>query len=293
MPTAQANGIEICYETFGSPDDPALLLIMGLGAQLIAWPEEFCAALADSGFHVIRYDNRDVGLSTHFDEAGAPDMDTAFGGNVAAAYTLEDMADDAAGLLDALGIDAAHVVGVSMGGMIAQALTVRHPQKVRSLCSVMSHIGGDDAVAPTPEAVAALMVPRPNNRDQVIEISLKATAIIGSTGFDRDEERTVKMAGLAYDRAYHPEGMLRHMVAIMSSPSRSAALASVAVPTVVIHGTVDPLVPPENGRRTAAAIPNATLVEVEGMGHDLPEGAWPQIVGAITTNIEKATAKAS
>jgi pimeloyl-ACP methyl ester carboxylesterase len=177
--------------------------------------------------------------------------------------------------------------------MIAQTLTISHPEKVLSLASIMSNTGGDDSVAPAPEAIAALMVPRPKNRDEVIELSLKTTAVIGSTGFDRDEERTAKMAGLAYDRAYDPEGMLRQMVAIMSAPARTSALASVAVPTVVIHGTVDPLVPPENGRRTAAAIPQATLVEVEGMGHDLPVGAWPQVIDALLGNLAKVAATTS
>lgn len=284
----KANGIEIEYETFGSPDDPALLLIMGLGAQLIHWPDEFCRALAGHGLFVIRYDNRDVGLSTWFDEAGQPDVASAFAGNGSPAYTLEDMADDAAGLLDALGIDSAHVVGASMGGMIAQMLTIRHPAKVRSLASIMSHVGGSDAEAPTPEAMAALMTPRPEDRSEVVELAVKASAVIGSTGFDRDEDRIRELAGAAFDRAYHPDGMMRQLVAIMSSESRKSALASVAAPTVVIHGTSDTLVPPGNGRMTAEAIPSATLVEVDGMGHDLPEGAWPQVIGAIVDNLGKA-----
>ena len=284
MTKVKANGIDIEYETFGSSDDPPLLLIMGLGAQLIFWPDEFCQALADHRFHVIRYDNRDVGLSTWFDDAGDPDIMAAFSGNGSPAYTLADMADDAAALLDALGIESAHIVGVSMGGMIAQTLTVRHPAKVRSLASIMSHIGGDDAVPPTPEAMGVLMVPRPNDRDEVIELAVKASAVIGSSGFDRDEARTREVAGRSYDRAYHPAGMLRQLVAIMSSPSRKESLASVSVPTVVIHGTADTLVPPQNGKITADAIPGAQLVEVDGMGHDLPEGAWPQLVDAIVAN---------
>ena len=288
MTKAPANGIEIEYETFGSPDDPPLLLIMGLGAQLTFWPDDFCSGLAERGFYVIRYDNRDVGLSTYFDDAGQPDIVAAFSGNGSPAYTLADMADDAAGLLDALGIDTAHVVGVSMGGMIAQTLTVRHPAKVLSLASIMSHTGGDDAVPPTPEAMGVLMVPRPNNRDEVIELAVKASAVIGSTGFDRDENKTREVAAASFDRAYHPDGMLRQMVAIMSAPSRKESLRSVSVPAVVIHGTADTLVPPQNGKMTADAIPGAQLVEIDGMGHDLPEGAWPQIIGAVVANTAKA-----
>lgn len=287
MTKVKANGIEIEYETFGSSDDPPLLLIMGLGAQLTFWPDEFCSGLAERGFYVIRYDNRDVGLSTWFDDAGQPDIVAAFSGNGTPAYTLADMADDAAGLLGALGIDAAHIVGASMGGMIAQTLTVRHPEKVLSLASIMSNTGGDDAVPPTPEAMGVLMVARPNNRDEVIELAVKASAVIGSTGFDRDEERTREVAAAAYDRAYHPDGMLRQLVAIMSAPSRKESLASVKAPTVVIHGTSDTLVPPQNGKMTADAIAGAKLVEIDGMGHDLPEGAWPQIIDAVVANTEK------
>jgi pimeloyl-ACP methyl ester carboxylesterase len=284
MTKVKANGIDIEYETFGSQDHPPLLLVMGLGAQLIQWPDDFCAQLAGHGFFVIRYDNRDVGLSTHFDEAGEPDVVAAMGGNASPAYTLEDMAADGAGLLDALGIGAAHIVGASMGGMIAQTIDIRHPEKVLTLCSIMSNTGGETSVPPTPEAMAALMGPRPNNREEVIEMAVKATAIIGSTGFDRDEDMTREMAGRSFDRAYHPEGMMRQLVAIMAAPSRVDALKSVSVPTVVIHGTSDTLVPPQNGRLTAEAIPGATLVEVEGMGHDMPVGAWPQVLGAIVSN---------
>jgi pimeloyl-ACP methyl ester carboxylesterase len=292
MARAQANGIEIEYETFGDESNPTLLLVMGLGAQLIAWPDDFCEQLADRGFFVIRYDNRDVGLSTKFDDAPAASAADTFGGNVPAAYLLDDMADDAAGLLDALGRDKAHVVGASMGDMIAQLIALRHASRVLSLTSIMSHAGGDDAVPPDAEALAVLLAPRPANRDEVLDMAVKARQVIGGKGWPLDEARIREDAGRAFDRCYHPAGFLRQMAAIMASPSRVDRLKELRVPTLVLHGLDDTLVPPENGRRTADAIPDATLVEIDGMGHDLPEGAWSQIVDAIVANTEKAAAHA-
>jgi pimeloyl-ACP methyl ester carboxylesterase len=292
MAKVPANGIEIEYETFGSPDDPTLLLVMGLGAQLIAWPDEFCEQLAARGLFVIRYDNRDVGLSTKFDDAPATSAAETFGGGGQAAYTLDDMADDAAGLLDALGRDTAHVVGASMGGMIAQLIALRHGERVSSLTSIMSHPGGTDAVSPTPEALEVLVAPRPANRDEVIELAVKARQVIGGKGWPLDEDRIRADAARAYDRCYLPAGFLRQMAAIMASPSRVEALGQLEMPVLVLHGLDDTLVPPENGRRTAEAIPNAVLIEVEGMGHDMPEGAWPQLVEAIVANTERAPAHA-
>jgi pimeloyl-ACP methyl ester carboxylesterase len=297
MTKAKANGIEIEYETFGSPEDPTLLLVMGLGAQLIAWPDAFCEQLASSGFYVIRYDNRDVGLSTKFDDAPVANASDTFAANASsggtpAAYTLNEMADDAAGLLDALGRDNAHVVGASMGGMISQLIALCHGDRVLSLTSIMSHAGGTDAVQPTPEALEVLLTPRPSNRDEVIELAVKARRVIGGKGWPLDEQRIREDAARAYDRCYLPAGFLRQMAAIMASPSRVEALGDLKMPVLVLHGLDDTLVPPENGRRTAAAIPNATLVEIEGMGHDMPEGAWPQIVEAVVANTARAAAHA-
>jgi pimeloyl-ACP methyl ester carboxylesterase len=292
MPVTQANGIEIAYETHGSPDDQTLLLVMGLGAQLIAWPDDFCEQLASRGFFVIRYDNRDVGLSTKFDDAPVASAADTFGGNVPAAYLLDDMADDGAALLDALGRDKAHVVGASMGGMIAQLIALRHTDRCLSLTSIMSHAGGDDAVPPDAEALAVLLAPRPANRDEVLDMAVKARQVIGGKGWPLDESKIREDAGRAFDRCYHPSGFLRQMAAIMASPSRVERLKELQVPTLVLHGLDDTLVPPENGRRTAAAIPDSTLAEIEGMGHDLPEGAWPQIIDAIVANTERATARA-
>lgn len=292
MTIAKANGIEIEYETFGSPDDPTLLLVMGLGAQLIAWPDAFCEQLAERGFFVIRFDNRDVGLSTKFDDVPVASAADTFAGGLPAAYTLNEMADDAAGLLEALGRQNAHVVGASMGGMIAQLIALRHGDRVLSLTSIMSHPGGTDAVQPTPEALEVLLTTRPSNRDEVIELAVTARRVIGGKGWPLDEQRIRDEAARAYDRCYLPAGFLRQMAAIMASPSRVEALGDLKMPVLVLHGLDDTLVPPENGRRTAAAIPDATLVEVEGMGHDIPEGAWPQIVEAIVANTARAAAHA-
>lgn len=277
MPKTSANRIEICYETFGSVDHAPLLLIMGLGAQMIQWPDPFCERLSDRDFAVTRFDNRDVGESTWFDDAeGQPP------------YTLDDMADDAAGLLEALDIDAAHVVGASMGGMIAQLLAIRHPQRVLSLCSIMSTPGGEAEEPPAPEVMDIFTRPAPTNRDEAMDAGLEARRVVGSTAFPVDEARVRELAGRAYDRAFHPAGLMRQLAAIMAAPGRAEALASLTVPTVVVHGSVDPLVRPSGGRRTAEAVPGAELVVIEGMGHDLPEGAWPMILDAIETNAAKA-----
>jgi pimeloyl-ACP methyl ester carboxylesterase len=292
MARAQANGIELEYETFGDESDPTLLLVMGLGAQLIAWNDEFCQRLADRGFFVIRFDNRDVGLSTHFEDVAVKSAAETFGGGGDAAYSLDDMADDGAALLDALGRDTAHVVGASMGGMIAQLIALRHGQRVLSLTSIMSHAGGTDAVPPTEAALQVLITPRPTDRAEVIENAVKARAVIGGKGWPMDEDKIRADAARAYDRCYYPEGFLRQMAAIMASPSRVERLGSLSMPVLVLHGLDDTLVPPDNGRKTHEAIPGSTLVEVTGMGHDMPEGAWPEIVDAIVSNTEKAAAHA-
>jgi pimeloyl-ACP methyl ester carboxylesterase len=285
VPTLRSNDIELAYETLGDPDDPALLLIMGLGAQLIDWPDEFCGQLAGHGFHVIRFDNRDAGLSTAFDAFGAPDVPAILQGAAGKApYLLADFAADTAGLLDALGIERAHVVGVSMGGMIAQQLTLDHPDRVLSLASIMSTTGDHRVGRATPEAAAALGRPPAASREEAIAGALASSRVVGSTGFPVSDEERLQRATAKYDRAYRPLGTARQFAAILASPDRTAALGAVTVPVVVVHGEADPLIDVSGAHATAAAIPGADLVVIPGMGHDLPRGAWPQIIDAIVGN---------
>lgn len=289
MTSTTANGITVEYETTGDPADPPLLLVMGLGAQLIAWPAEFRALLAGRGYYVIAHDNRDVGLSSKFEDGPKPDVVAAFGGDYSSAsYTLSDMAADSAGLLDALGIESAHVVGASMGGMIAQTIAIEHPAKVRSLCSIMSTTGDRTVGAPDSSALGALLAPTPTNREEAIETGVAAQRVIGSPGFPFDETKVRERAGIAYDRCFNPAGMARQLVAIQASGDRTSALGAVTVPTLVIHGDADPLVTPSGGEATAKAIPGADLLVIEGMAHDLPEETWPQVVDAIAANAAKA-----
>lgn len=285
---AKSNGIELAYETFGDPAGRPLLLVMGLGAQMIAWPDGFCIALADRGFHVIRFDNRDAGLSTHLHDAPRADVIAALSGDTSSAsYRLEDMADDTVGLLDALGIQQADIVGASMGGMIAQTVALRHPERVRSLTSIMStpapRIG-----PPTREALHLLIAPPATSREEAITRRLEANRVIGSPGFPVDEEWVTRTAGLAYDRSYDPPGFARQLVAIHASGDRTAALAEVTVPTVVIHGEEDTLIQVDGGHATAKAIPGAELVVVPGMGHTLPAPVWPLILDAICAVAQRA-----
>ena len=290
MPIARTNGVEIAYETFGPPDGRPLLLIMGLAAQMILWDDEFCAALAARGHRVIRFDNRDVGLSTKLDAAGMPDAAAAMqaallGERIAAPYLLRDLAADAAGLLDALGIPAAHVVGASMGGMIAQTMAINHPASVLSLTSIMSTTGERSLPPARPEAAAVLVLPAPSDRAGNVERAVHIFRTIGSPGFPFDEARVRDLAGRSYDRCFSPAGAARQLVAILASGSRREALAAVTIPTLVIHGRDDPLIPLEAGLATARAVPGAELLVIDGMGHDLPRAAWPEIVeriGALT-----------
>jgi pimeloyl-ACP methyl ester carboxylesterase len=290
MPEVRSNGLTISYETIGDPSDPALLLIMGLGAQLVDWPDEFCRLLADRGFHVIRFDNRDIGLSTWLDELPLPDLGDIFGGDFTTVpYLLSDMAADTAGLLKALGIPRAHVVGASMGGMIAQQLAIDRPDLVASLCSIMSTTGDREVGHPTPEAAAALMRPPATDREGAIAAAVAGSKVIGSHTFgvfDVTEDDLVQRAAAKFDRAFHPAGTARQYGAIVASPDRTAALGAVTAPTQVIHGEADPLVDLTGGRATAAAVPGAKLLVIPGMGHDLPRGAWPQILDAIATNAQ-------
>jgi pimeloyl-ACP methyl ester carboxylesterase len=281
--------IDIAYETFGDPEQPALLLVMGLATQMIAWHDDFCAELAGHGFHVVRFDNRDVGRSTAMRDLPAPTLrQLALRSKKAAGYTLSDMAGDAVGLLDHLGIQRAHVVGASMGGMIAQTIAIEHPDRVLSLCSIMSNTGARWSGQPKLATYRVLLGTPPKDRDKFIEHVLKTYRVIGSPGFDRDEDDLRDLAGRSYDRGRNPAGSGRQLAAITASGDRSSRLRSISAPTVVVHGTKDRLVNPSGGRATAKAIPGARLVRIEGMGHDLPRGAWPQIIGAIVENAARA-----
>jgi pimeloyl-ACP methyl ester carboxylesterase len=288
MPRAQANGIELEYETFGDPTKPALLLVMGLGVQMLGWDERFCNQLADRGFHVIRFDNRDVGLSTHT-EGPVPNVLELMAGNFSSAsYTLDDLADDTAGLLDHLGIAAAHVVGVSMGGMIGQTLAAKHPDRVLSLTSIMSSTGNAEVGQPKQEAMAALITPMPGDRAGYVDAAVRAFRVIGSPGYPADEERLRDLIGRSYDRSYNPIGFLRQLAGILASGDRTPALREITAPTLVIHGEDDPLIVKSGGEATAEAIPGAKLVTIPGMGHDLPPELWPQFIDEIVENTERA-----
>jgi pimeloyl-ACP methyl ester carboxylesterase len=288
--TTPANGIEIAYETFGDPGARPLLLVMGLGTQMLAWHDGFCGALVERGLFVVRFDNRDIGLSTHLHDAPAPDVLAAFGGDLSSAsYRLEDMADDTAALLDALGIDRAHVVGASMGGMIAQTLAIRHPARVRSLVSIMS-TPSPRVGSPTAEALAVLLAAPATSRDDAIERALSTYKVVGSPGYPLDEQWLAGITGEAYDRGYDAVGVARQLLAVHASGDRTAALAAVRVPTLVVHGDADPLVQLEGGRATADAVPGAELMVLEGMGHNLPRELWPTIVDGIVRVADRADA---
>jgi pimeloyl-ACP methyl ester carboxylesterase len=291
VPDVQANGIQLSYETLGDPGDPALLLVMGLGAQLIDWPQEFCELLAGRGFFVIRFDNRDAGLSTSRPEWGLPDVRAILAGDRATVpYLLADLAADTAGLLDALGVRRAHVVGASMGGMIAQQVAIDHPERVASLCSIMSTPGERSVGRSTPEAAAVLGAAPAPDRATAVATAVAAARIVGSPGYPAPQEELQRRAEAKYDRGYNPLGTLRQYAAIIASPDRTAALHEVTVPTVVIHGADDPLISVTGGRATAAAVPGAELIVLEGMGHDLPRVLWPRIVEAIAANSERTAA---
>jgi pimeloyl-ACP methyl ester carboxylesterase len=282
VPYAEANDLTLCYETLGNPSDPALLCIHGHGAQLIAWHESLLAQLAALGLHVIIFDNRDAGLSTHLSALPAPDVFAIADGDLATLpYTVGDMADDAAALLDALGIDRAHVLGVSMGGMIAQALAIRHPDKTLSLTSVMSSPDPVHVGSPTPEALEQMLAEGATTRDGVIAQALASWRRTGSPRLGIDEAWVTEVTGRAFDRAFDPAGVTRQFAAIVGSPDRRPGLGTVEVPTLVVHGAADQLVTPPGGEATAAAVPGATLLVIDDMGHDLPAVVWPRFVDAL------------
>ena len=286
---AQANGIELCYDTFGDPQAPPLLLIMGLASQMIAWDDEFCAQLAARGYHVIRFDNRDIGLSTRFTDAGVPDVAAAFmavmqGKAIKAPYLLRDMADDAVGLLDTLGIDKAHVVGASMGGAIGQTLAIHHASRLRTLTSIMATTGAPGLPPATPEALAVLFKPTPADQAGYFDSYVQTWKVLRAGSFPLDEARDLTRAGQIFTRGLNPAGAARQLTAILASGSRKEALAAVKLPTLVIHGDADPLVPLACGIDTAETVPGAKLLVLKGMGHALPISMWPQIIDAIAAH---------
>jgi pimeloyl-ACP methyl ester carboxylesterase len=283
------NGIELCYQEMGDPDGEALLLVMGLATQMIAWDETFCGMLADRGFRVVRFDNRDIGRSTKLKEAGPPGRaDMMLGRRGRAAYLLRDMAVDTVGLMDHLGADSAHLVGASMGGMIAQTTAIEHPERVRSLVSIMSTTGSRRVGHPSYRTFGILFGKPPRGRDATVERAVRTFKTIGSPGYPFEEERVRQIAGRSYDRGHHGPGVLRQLHAISASGDRTAALRRLDVPTVVIHGRNDPLVNPSGGRATARAVPGARLKMVDGMGHDLPRQLWPEFVEEIAANAARA-----
>lgn len=281
--TANANGITIAYETFGDPTDETILLVMGLGAQMVGWDEGFCALLVGRGFHVVRFDNRDVGESTWIDTPGLDPMAAvmkAMGGDTAdAPYRLEDMADDAVGLLDHLGIARAHVVGASMGGMIAQTMAIRHAARLRSLTSIMSTTGERDVGQADPSILGTLMAPRPTDREDSIAYGVEVMRTIASDHFD--EERALARVTAEVDRGINPLGTPRQLLAILASGSRAGGLTGVDLPALVVHGRQDRLVGFSGGQRTAQLIAGADLLAIDDMAHDLPVVHWTRIADAI------------
>ena len=274
----------------GNPDAPVVLLIMGIAAQSIHWPDAFCHALVDRGLQVIRFDNRDSGLSTHLTDAPPPDLPAALAGDLSSvSYTLSDMAADAVGLLDALGFEKAHVVGASMGGAIAQTMAIEHPDRVRSLTSMMSTTGNRSVGQPSPDVLREVFGgPPATTRDEVIQQMLRAVRAVGSPGYPADEKEVAARAGRAYDRSYDPVGVARQAIASVASGDRTERLRHLAVPTLVIHGLADRMCDVSGGRATAEAIPGAELVLIEGMGHDLPPGLRPQLAARIAGFVWRA-----
>lgn len=281
---ADVGDVTICYDTFGNPGDPALLLVMGFTAQMIAWDEGFCSGLAEHGLHVVRFDNRDCGLSskiegTDFDPAGFMAAQAAGGTLPTVPYSLADMAADGIGLLDALGIGQAHIVGASMGGMIVQQMAIDHPTRVLSMTSIMSTTGNPDYFQSSDEAMANLLAPPPADRDGYVQASTAASVWSSRRYFDADRAR--ERAAVAFDRSFYPEGAGRQMAAIAVGGDREAGLVTLDIPTLVIHGRDDTLIMPSGGERTAELVPGSTLLLVGDMGHDLPEPLWPLVTGAI------------
>jgi pimeloyl-ACP methyl ester carboxylesterase len=284
-----ANGIQITYETFGKPDDRPLIMVMGLGASMLLWHPDLCAMLAGRGFFVIRFDNRDVGRSSHLRDARAPDLMGAMmrGDTSSASYSLDDMARDSFGLLDALGLPVAHVLGASMGGMIAQVMAARQPERVLSLTSIMS-TPAPALTNPTPAAAAVLMQPPATTREEAIARMLEAERVIGSPGYPPDEQWRAELSAQLWDQGLDPAGVARQLLAIYASGDRTEAVRGIEVPTLVVHGDSDPLINVSAGRRTAELIPGAELLIIPGMGHDLPRQIWPELADAVSALADRA-----
>lgn len=278
------RGINLCYETFGESSDPTALLIMGLGTQMVAWHEDFCRALAARGLYVVRFDNRDIGRSTHVSGRPPTIAQLLARSRGAAHYTLADMAEDAAQLLERLELAPAHVIGASMGGMIAQTMAARHPQLVRSLTSIMSNTGARRSGQPSLRVYPILLGRAARGREAFIAHMERVFTAIGSRGLPKDLDDLRALAALSYDRDHDPAGPGRQLAAIMAAGNRTPELRRITAPTLVIHGSADPLIAPSGGRATARAIAGAQLMMVRGMGHDLPRAAWPQLIDAIAAH---------
>ncbi len=287
------SGIEIAYECFGEADAPPVLLIMGVGAQMLSWHEGFCAELVSRGLRPVRFDNRDVGLSSHFPNAPLPDFKAALAGDTSSAsYNLSDMAADTVGLLDALRLKSAHLVGASMGGFIAQTVAIEYPERVRSLTSMMSTTGNPTVGQPAPETARLFGGPAAT-REEVMERAVAAVRLVGSPGFPIDEDEVRERAGLAYDRSYDPPGLVRQAIAVLASGDRTARLRSLKVPTLVIHGAADRMCDVSGGLATADAINGAELAVIDGMGHSLPRALWPRIASLIASLVQRVEAGTS
>jgi pimeloyl-ACP methyl ester carboxylesterase len=298
MPNVTANGIQIEYDTFGDPSSPPLLLIMGLGEQMLGWDEDLCKQFASRDLYVIRFDNRDTGLSSKIDEAGVPKVGEVFaalmkGEKANIPYTLDDMADDAIGLLDALNIEKSHLLGVSLGGMIAQIMAIRYPSRVWSLTSMASITGNPEIPMGKPELFIELVNPPPIEREAYIENRVDLVRTISGSKYPIDEQRTRQHFERSYDRGFYPPGIARHGVAGAVNTDRTQALKSVTAPTLVIHGSEDPLFPVEQGKATADAIPGAELLIIDGMGHWFPMELWPLIVKVVTQHIRNTMSAVS
>lgn len=286
------NGIEICFDTFGNKDDQPILLIMGLASQMIIWDERFCSALASAGYYVVRFDNRDIGLSSKLDDMPVPNIlqlmqDIQQGKHPEVPYKLSDMAKDTISLLDHLGIPSAHIVGVSMGGMIAQTLAIEYPDRVKTLTSISSTTGNPRLPQAKTEVSTLLIPPPTTNREEAIEHDVKAFKVLNGTTYPFDEERYRKLFSRVYDRNYYPTGPFRQLAAILGSGSRNDKLRNVKIKTLVIHGDADPLIPVQAGEDTAKEIPNAKLIIIKGMGHSFADAVAPQIISEILNNLKE------
>ena len=282
------SGIELCWQEGGDPEDPPVLLIAGLGAQMLEWPDGFCDLLAGRGFRLIRFDNRDCGHSTWLDSAGVPSLRRAWAGELdEPPYLLSDVAADAAGLMDRLGLATTHVVGSSLGGFVAQTLAIERPARVRSLASVMSSTGSGRVGQPTEAAMRVLMTRSPEGLEAYLDDLVASRRVIGSPGFEVDEAWLREIGARYHERGLNPSGTQRQLVAAICSGDRTAELRHIEVPTVVIHGTDDPLIDVSGGEATAAAIPGAELLLIEGMGHDLPAGAWQRMVAGLAAPLDR------